>query len=113
MKKSWLLCCFLTAFVTTAPAQVANASVINPGEQAKGLQKQLNLTDEQTTKVAAIYKESSDQLEKIKLSAHGDSGKIAKSSSALRASTNQKIKSLLTPAQAAKFHQLAKHGKAG
>jgi len=58
-------------------------------------------------------KESSEHFEKIKLSAHADSGKIAKSSSALRASIHQKIKSLLTPAQAAKFHTLTKRDKAG
>ena len=86
-------------------------SAVNPEEKAKGLQKQLILTGDQTTKVAAIYKESAEKLEKIKKAEHGNSDKMTKSSLSLRAATIKKIKGVLTPKQAVKFDGLIKQAK--
>ena len=85
--------------------------VITPLSQ--GLQKQLTLTDDQTTKVAAIYKESAESFEKIKMAAHGNSGNLTKSSLSLRTATIKKIKGVLTPKQASKFDVMVKQTKKG
>ena len=108
MKKTWQLCCLLIGLTTASYAQVSHPAPGNPEEKAKGLQKQLTLTDDQTTKVAAIYKESAEKFEKAE---HGNSDKMTKSTSPLRAATIKKIKGVLTPKQAVKFDALIKQKK--
>jgi Spy/CpxP family protein refolding chaperone len=110
MKKIWQICCLLIGLTTASYAQVAHPTT-DPEEKAKGLQKQLTLTGDQTTKVAAIYKESAEKYEKIEKAEHGNSDKLAKSISPLRAATIKEIKGVLTPNQAAKFDVLIKHAK--
>ena len=71
-----------------ATAQVK--STTDPQEKAKGLQKQLKLSDKQTTEVAAIYKSSSEKFEKIKAADKGNTSKIATDIAPLRAETDRK-----------------------
>ena len=61
MKKICLICCLLIGLTAVSYAQVTHAAT-DPVEKAKGLQRQLTLTGDQTTKVAAIYKESSEKV---------------------------------------------------
>jgi protein CpxP len=112
MKRLSFLCCLLVTLAITAPAQIKAPTVTDPVLKAKGLQKQLKLTDEQTKKVAVIYKESSEKFEKIKKAEHGDNDKMMKSIAPLRAATIQKIKAVLTPKQAVKYDAMAKDTKA-
>jgi Spy/CpxP family protein refolding chaperone len=82
-------------------------------ERAKGLQKQLNLTDKQTEKIAAINKETLDHCEKMKKVAHGNSNQMSNSIRTLGAATIKKVRSVLTPDQAAKYDVLVKQTKNG
>jgi hypothetical protein len=111
MKKILMTCCLLIGLTVAAFAQSRHTTT-DPVEKAKGLQKQLKLSDEQTTKVAAIYKESSEQFEKIKKADNGNTDKMMKSIAPLRAATIKKIKGLLTPKQAVKYDALVKDTKA-
>jgi Spy/CpxP family protein refolding chaperone len=111
MKKIWQICCLLIGLTSVSYAQVSHPAPGYPEERAKGLQKQLTLTDAQTTKVAAVYKESAEKFEKIKKAEHGDSDKIKKQSLSLRTATIKKIKGVLTPNQAVKFDGLVKQTK--
>ena len=113
MKKIWPICCLLIGLTTASYAQTSHPAPGNPEEKAKGLQKQLTLTGDQTTKVAAIYKESAEKFEKIKKAEHGNSDKMMRSSLPLRAATIKKIKGVLTPKQAVKFDGLIKQTKKG
>ena len=113
MKKIWSICCLLIGLTAVSYAQVSHPAVGDPEEKAKGLQRQLTLTGDQTTKVAAIYKESAGKFEKIKKAQHGNSDKMMKSSLPLREATIKKIKGVLTPQQADKFDVLTKHTKKG
>jgi protein CpxP len=106
MRKLLLICCMFFGLTAVAISQVK--STADPSEKAKGLQKQLKLTDEQTTKVAAIYKESSQKFEKIKVQEHGNTDKMTAAMGPLRTATIKKIKALLTPAQAVKYDKLIK-----
>lgn len=112
MKRLSFLCFLLVGLAVTASAQIKAPNVTDPVLKAKGLQKQLKLTDEQTTKVAAIYKESAEKFEKIKKAENGNTDKMMKSIAPLRAATIQKIKAVLTPKQAAKYDALVKDTKA-
>ena len=112
MRKLFLVCFLLTGLTAASFAQATHTTT-DPVEKAKGLQKQLKLTDEQTTKVAAIYKESAEKFEKIKVAEHGNTDKMMKSIGPLRAATIKKIKAVLTAKQAAKYDALVKDTRAG
>jgi protein CpxP len=106
MKKILLICCLFIGLTAAANAQTAD-----PMEKAKGLQKQLNLTDKQTEKVGVIYKESSEKFDKIKAEDHGNTNKMMVSVGPLRTATIKKIKAVLTPTQTVKYDRLVKESK--
>ena len=110
MKNLLLACCLFIGVTSTAFAQ---KTTTDPVEKAKGLQKELKLSDNQTTKVAGIYKESAQKFEKIKADEHGNTDKMMKSITPLREATIKKIKAVLTPGQAVKYDKLIKENKAG
>ena len=112
MKKILLICCLVIG-ITAARAQGTHPGVGTPAEKAKGLQKELKLTDKQTEKVAAIYKESSEKFEKIKKDEKGNTDKMVVAVRPLREATVKKIKAVLTPVQAAKYDKLVKDTKGG
>jgi periplasmic protein CpxP/Spy len=111
MKKILLICCLFIGLTTAGYSQASHGAVGNPEEKAKGLQKELKLTDNQTTKIAAIYKESSEQFEKIKAKEKGNTDKMVVAIRPLREATVKKIKAVLTPAQAVKYDKLVKDTK--
>jgi Spy/CpxP family protein refolding chaperone len=112
MKKILLVCCLFIALSSAAFAQ-KNTVVTDPAEKAKGLQKELKLTDDQTSKIAAIYKESSEKFDKIKKEEHGNTDKMLVAIRPLRTETIKKIKAQLTPAQKIKYDKLVKDNKGG
>src|ERR1700744_1993616 len=99
MKKLLFVCFLALGVATLSVAQPAKYS--DPDQKAKGLQKQLKLTDPQTSKIAAIYKESASKFEEIKKKDHGDTNKMLTDVGPLRKATVAKIKALLNPHQAA------------
>lgn len=107
MKKVWLPCAALILLAATASTQSASPSTDEPVAKAKGLQKELGLTDQQTEKIAAIYEESSQQLQTIMKKAGGENAN-KQSLAAERRTTNKKIKAVLTPKQAVRFAALEK-----
>jgi periplasmic protein CpxP/Spy len=111
MKKILLICCLFIGLTATGYAQTNHPAIGNPEEKAKGLQKELKLTDGQTTKVAAIYKESANKFEKIKAKEHGNTDKMVVAIRPLREATIKKIKGVLTPEQAIKYDKLVKDTK--
>ena len=112
MKNLGLICCLLIGFTAANYAHVTHQAVAET-DRAKGLQKELKLTDEQTAKIASIYKSSAEQCEKIKKAAHGNSNKMSNWIRPLRAATIKKVRSVLTPDQAAKYDVLVKQTKNG
>lgn len=112
MKKILLICCLFIAISSAALAQ-RPATTTDPMQKAKGLQKELKLTDDQTTKIAAVYKESSEKFDKIKKDAGGNTNKMLVALRPLRTETIKKIKSQLTPTQKIKYDKLVKDNKGG
>jgi len=111
MRKFWIICCLIAGFATAGLAQAAHPAVTDPEQKAKGLQKQLKLTDAQTVKVASVYKESAEKFEKIKADEHGNTNKMTVAIAPLRKATIKKIKSILTPEQKTKYDALIKDSK--
>jgi periplasmic protein CpxP/Spy len=106
MKKLILMCSMFIGMAAVAHSSAINSPTPDPVLKAKGLQKELKLTDKQTDKVAAIYKESADKYEKIKADEHGNSDKMLPKIAPLRTATIKKIKAVLTPAQTVKYDKL-------
>ncbi len=104
MKKVLLICCFFAALATAALAQPHAAK--DPMEKAKGLQKQLKLSDAQTKQVAAIYEDSAQKFAEIKKKENGNTDKMLADVGPLRTSTINKIKGVLTPSQAKEYDKL-------
>lgn len=111
MKRILLLCCLFVGLTAASYSQTKTTT--DPVEKAKGLQKELKLTDAQTQKVAAVYKESSEKFDKIKVADKGNTDKIMKDIGPLRTETIKKIKGILTPTQAANYDKLIKENKGG
>lgn len=112
MKRILLICCLFIG-LTAARAQGTHPGVGTPEEKAKGLQKELKLTDKQTDKIAGIYKESAEKFEKIKKDEKGNTDKMVVAVRPLREATIKKIKAVLTPVQVAKYDRLVKDTKGG
>jgi hypothetical protein len=110
MKRALLICSLFIGITAASFAQTTKPTT-DPVQKAKGLQKQLSLTDVQTTKVASVYEESAKKFEKIKVAEHGNTDKMTTAMGPLRAETMKKIKTLLTPAQAVKYDKLVKDTK--
>jgi protein CpxP len=109
MKKLFLICCMFIGLTTAGFAQTKAPT--DPEQKAKGLQKELKLSEEQTAKVAAIYKESAQKFDKIKTADNSNTNKMLVDVGPLRKATIKKIKGVLTASQAAKYDALLKQSK--
>jgi hypothetical protein len=106
MKKFLLLFYFFIGYVTFGYCQNNAPAANDLYQKAVVLQKKLRLTNEQTGKIAAIFRESSIKLQKVITDQRGDTNKILAAISPLRTETIKKILLLLTPEQATKFKRL-------
>ena len=112
MKNFLLICCLFIGITSAGFAQtVPKGPSADPVEKAKGLQKELKLTDKQTSSVAVIYEQSEQEFDKIKVKEHGNTNKMLKDVGPLRTATIKKIKAVLTPAQSVKYDKLLKESK--
>jgi len=105
MKKILFLCCFLIGIAAVCRAQ-RGAMRLMPEQQAKQLQTQLTLNDDQTTKITAIYKTQATKRDSIRTASNGDRDAMMKAMMPLMQSTNDQIKVLLTPDQAKAFQKI-------
>ena len=107
MKKLLLMCCFLIGITAVSRAQ-GGGQRRSPEDQAKQLQTQLSLNDDQTTKITAIYKDQATKRDSIRTAANGDRDAMMKAMMPLMMSTSTKIKAILTPDQATAYDKLMK-----
>ena len=101
MKKILLMCCFLMGIAAASHAQGGNRR--SPEEMAKGLQTQLKLTDDQTTKITAIYKDQATKMDSVRTAANGDRDAMRSVRMPIMKATNDKVKAILTPEQATAY----------
>jgi periplasmic protein CpxP/Spy len=113
MKRILLLCCLFIGLTAASYSQTTKKTTTDPVEKAKSLQKELKLSDNQTSKIAAVYKESSEKFDKIKAADKGNTDKMMKDIGPLRTATIKKIKTILTPTQAVNYDKLIKENKGG
>ena len=105
MKKFLLMCCFLIGITAVSRAQ-GGGMRRSPEERAKDLQTQLKLTDDQTTKITAIYKAQATKMDSVRTAANGDRQAMRSAMMPLMKDTNDKIKAILTADQATAYDKI-------
>ncbi|WP_344757822.1 hypothetical protein [Mucilaginibacter dorajii] len=101
------MCCFLMGMAAVSHAQGGGMRK-SPEDRAKDLQTQLKLTDDQTAKVTAVYKEQATKMDSVRTAANGDRDAMRSAMMPMRKATNDKIKAILTPDQATTFDKIQK-----
>jgi len=107
MKKFLLMCCFLVGITAVSRAQ-GGGQRRSPEEQAKQLQTQLSLNDDQTAKITTIYKDQAVKRDSIRTASNGDRQAMMTAMMPLMKSTGDKIKALLTADQATAYDKMMK-----
>jgi Spy/CpxP family protein refolding chaperone len=100
MRKILLVCCILLGLTAVSRAQ-GGGQRRSPEERAKQLQTQLKLTDDQTTKITAIYQTQAKSIDSLR-NAGGDRTAFRP----IMDAANTKIKALLTPDQATAWQKM-------
>ena len=105
MKKFLLMCCLFIGLTAVCRAQ-GGGMRRSPEDRAKDLQTQLKLTDDQTTKITAIYKVQATKMDSVRTAANGDRQAMRSAMMPLMKDTNDKIKAILTPEQATAYDKI-------
>ncbi|TKC08766.1 hypothetical protein [Pedobacter frigoris] len=120
MKKLLIICGLLFSVVTFAQAQDGQGQrqgrgMGTPEERAKrqvdNLTEKLKLTEDQKTKVTAIYAEQGASMKKLRGEANGDRDVMMASMTKLNDATDVKITTLLTDDQKKAFTTLKEERK--
>lgn len=106
MKKLLLMLCFVAGITTLSKAQGGGRQRMTPEEQAKNLQTQLKLSDDQTAKITSIYQMQSTKLDSIRTAANGDRDAMRQGMMSMRQSMTPKIKAVLTADQATAYDKM-------
>ncbi|CAM3765098.1 Spy/CpxP family protein refolding chaperone [Mucilaginibacter galii] len=106
MKKILMLCCFVLGISAVSFAQGGGRQRMTPEEQAKGLQTQLKLTDDQTSKITAIYQTQAKSMDSLRTASNGDRQAMMSAYRPIMEANNAKVKALLTAEQKEAFDKM-------
>lgn len=105
MKKLLLMLCFVAGITSLSKAQ-GGYQRRSPEEQAKQLQTQLKLSDDQTTKITSIMQMQSTKMDSIRTAANGDRDAMRQGMMSVRQMMTPKIKAVLTADQSAAYDKM-------
>ncbi len=103
MKKILLMCTFVLGISAVSFAQ--GRMQRSPEEQAKQLKEEVKLSDEQTTKVTAVFTAQAKTRDSIRTASNGDRQAMMQAMRPMMESTNAKLKAILTPEQYAAYEK--------
>src|ERR1700742_2321540 len=108
MKKLLMVCCFVVSIVSLSKAQGGGGGPMqrSPADQAKDLQTQLSLNDDQTAKITAIYTAQAAKRDSLMKAANGDRSAMRSQMMPMMMATNDKIKAVLTDDQKKAFDKI-------
>jgi protein CpxP len=102
MKKVLLMLCFIAGITTLSKAQ-GGGQRRSPEEQAKQLQTQLKLSDDQTAKITSIMQMQGTKMDSIRTASNGDRQAMMQGMMSVRQMMTPKIKAVLTADQATAY----------
>ncbi|MGI4022576.1 MAG: hypothetical protein ACRYFA_13805 [Janthinobacterium lividum] len=105
MKKLVLMLCFIAGITSLSKAQ-GGGQRRTPEEQAKQLQTQLKLSDDQTTKITSIMQMQSTKLDSVRTASNGDRQAMMQGMMPIRQMTSTKVKALLTADQSVAYDKM-------
>ncbi len=105
MKKLLLLLCFIAGITSLSKAQ-GGGQRRSPEEQAKQLQTQLKLTDDQTTKITSIMQMQSTKMDSVRTASNGDRQAMMQGMMPIRQMMSTKVKALLTADQSVAYDKM-------
>jgi protein CpxP len=105
MKKLLLMCCVLCGLTAVSRAQ-GGGMRRSPADQAKQLQTQLTLTDDQTAKITTILTAQAAKRDSIRTASNGDRDAMMHAMMPLMKATTDQIKAILTPDQATAYQKM-------
>ncbi|QJD98150.1 hypothetical protein HH214_20850 [Mucilaginibacter robiniae] len=106
MKKILLMCCFVLGISAVSFAQGGGRQRPTPDAQAKQLQTDLKLTDDQYAKVLSVFQAQSKSMDSLMTASNGDRQTMMQSMRPLRQSYNTKIQAILTDEQKATYQKM-------
>ena len=114
MKKLMLACCFVIGAASMSFAQGGQGGggglmMMDPAQRTARLKDQLKLTDDQVTKITAIYTAEGAKIDSIR-KAGGD---LRTAFMPIMQADQAKIKAVLTPEQADAFAKMPQFGRRG
>lgn len=104
MKKLLLMLSFIAGITSLSMAQGGQRR--SPEEQAKQLQTQLKLSDDQTAKITSIMQMQSTKMDSVRTAANGDRQAMMQGMMPIRQAMSTKVKALLTADQATAYDKM-------
>lgn len=92
MKKMMMICLFVLGITAVGHAQ--NRMRMSPEDRAKQMQEQLKLTDDQTTKITAIFQAQAKSIDSLR-----NAGVERSQMRPIMQAATDKVKAILTPEQ--------------
>ncbi len=108
MKQRWMVIPILIGMMVLAQGVFAQGMRRTPEERAKQLKEQLSLTDEQTTKVTELYKESQKVVMEKMQEGMGDRAAMREFMQKQNEKLDKSIEKLLTKEQLVKYEEVKK-----
>ncbi len=105
MRKFLLMCCLVIGITAVSRAQGGRQRP-SPEDQAKQMQTQLKLSDEQTVKITAILKIQTTKMDSVRTAANGDRDAMRSAMGPIRTAATDQIKAILTPDQATAYQKM-------
>lgn len=105
MKKLLLMLCFVAGITSLSKAQDRGGRR-TPEEQAKNLQTQLKLSDDQTAKITTIMQMQSTKMDSVRTASNGDRQAMRQGMMPIRQAISTKVKAVLTADQVTTYEKM-------
>ncbi len=105
MKKLLLMLCFVAGITAMSKAQ-GGGQRMSPADQAKQLQTQLKLTDDQTAKITSIMQMQNTKMDSVRTASNGDRQAMMQGMMPIRQAMSAKVKAVLTADQATAYDKM-------
>ncbi|RYE18303.1 MAG: hypothetical protein EOP42_30885 [Sphingobacteriaceae bacterium] len=107
MKKLVLMLCFIAGITSLSKAQGGNGRQrMSPADQAKAMQTQLKLNDDQTAKISTILQMQATKRDSLMTASNGDRQAAMQAMRPMMQATTTKIKAVLTADQATAYDKM-------